>query len=80
MSENLKSVVISIDPESLEKVSITVDKLKGMGLRNISVLEALGIITGNVSEDDLVVLKTLPDITVEDDEPVQIPDPDSPLM
>ena len=80
MSEKLTPVVVTMDPKSLGKTSVTADQLKQAGLRDVSVLEALGIITGNIAEEDLVVLKSWPDITVERDEPIQIPEPGSPLM
>jgi len=64
-------------PSQLESVK---SSLVRQGVEVDSVLDAIGVITGKVSESRLSSLDAGAGATVELDEPVQLPPPDSPLQ
>jgi uncharacterized membrane protein (DUF441 family) len=55
-------------------------KLQESGMKIGSVLDTVGIVTGEIDPIQLNRLRKLPGITVEEDKAVQIPGPESPLQ
>ena len=58
----------------------TADRLREEGMQVESVLHTIGVISGHIQESKLPALKKIEGITVEPDETVQIPPPDSALQ
>jgi hypothetical protein len=73
-------VNISLDNEAFAKIDEVLASLGKAGLKVGSVRRALGIISGSVDAEKLAILSEVKGVTVERDETVQIPPPDSPLQ
>jgi hypothetical protein len=81
MSQRTKKKVVRILVTSAaDSLPSTTAKLKEHGMKVNSVLNEIGIVTGEIVEENLENLKKIPGIKVEPDESVQIPSPDSPLQ
>lgn len=73
---NKKSVriLVSSIPGSL---AVAASKLREHGMKVDSVLDSIGIITGEIDETKLSGLNAITGITVEHDRTVQLPPPDA---
>jgi hypothetical protein len=61
-------------------VEVMASRLKGQGLKVESVLEAIGVITGEIDSEKLAALERIPGISVEPEQTVQLPPPDAPVQ
>lgn len=55
-------------------------RLRARGMKIDTVMEAIGIITGEVAERDLPALQSFPGVTVEREDSVQLNPPDAPVQ
>lgn len=62
------------------KVGTVVPKLKQLGMKLDSTLDALGIVTGEIDDDKMLDAQSIPGITIEPDTSVQLPPPDAPIQ
>jgi len=62
------------------KVDDILPKLNKEGFRVDSVLEEIGVITGEIDKENLTTLAHIECITVEPEQSVQLPTPDLPLQ
>ncbi|MEN6436993.1 MAG: hypothetical protein ABFD97_00250 [Syntrophobacter sp.] len=70
-------VIITCQGAAVDEMAL---KLTELGLGDVSVLQALGIITGEIDPEKISELEKIPGIVVEPDVTVQLPPPDSPLQ
>ncbi len=70
-------VVITCRGTAVDEVAL---ELTEHGLRDMSVLRTIGIITGEIDPERLAELEEIPGIVIEPDVTVQLPPPDSPLQ
>jgi hypothetical protein len=80
MPAKMVSVNVTLGPSGVESRSETLAKLKSAGLREATHLEAIGVVSGRVPQGKLKALAQVPGVTVEIDETVTIPPPDSPTQ
>ncbi len=80
MPAKLVSVNVTLGPAAAKAAPATLAKLKKLGLRDATMLEAIGIVTGRVAPEKLKALARVPGVTVEHAETVTIPPPDSPIQ
>jgi hypothetical protein len=75
-------VVASTDPAHPARISEVADGLARAGLRDVQVLDAVGVITGTVDDDaDLEALRQVAGVAaVEPSREVGIPPPDAPVQ
>jgi hypothetical protein len=80
MAAKMVSVNITLRPDAARKAE-TMSKLKKLGLRDATILEAIGIVTGRVAHEKLEELSRIPEVRkVELDETITIAPPDSPIQ
>jgi len=58
----------------------TVSTLKKHGMNVASVLGEIGVVSGEIQEAQLPKLRSIPGISIERDDSVQLPPPDSPVQ
>lgn len=58
----------------------TASKLRKLGMKVDSVLDSIGVISGEIAEGKLSALQKTPGITFERDKEVQLPPPDAPVQ
>jgi hypothetical protein len=75
--QSSRRIVVTTKAGGLDR---TVPQLRQAGMKIKSVLGTVGVVTGEIKAHQLNLLKTIPGITVEEDKPVQLPDPGSPLQ
>jgi hypothetical protein len=63
-----------------QEASALVTQLQARGMKVESVMEAIGVITGEVAEAKLAALADLPGVTVEREGTVQLNPPDAPVQ
>jgi len=80
MPAKMVSVNVTLGPAAAKAAPATLAKLKSLGLRDATMLEAVGIVTGQVAPEKLQALARCPGVTVEHDEMISIPPPDSPIQ
>ena len=80
MASKLISVNVVLGPEAARSHEATLAKLREAGLREANVMEAIGIVSGRVAPEHLAELKKVRGVTVEADETIRIPPPDSPVQ
>jgi hypothetical protein len=81
MPEKMVGVNVMLGPEAKKSAPATLAKLKSAGLRDATVLEAVGIVTGRVAPAKVRALAKVAGVSaVEPDEEVHIPPPDSPTQ
>jgi hypothetical protein len=73
-------VNVTLAPDAAGSAESTLAKLRTAGLRNATLLEAIGIVSGFVSAEHLDALKKVKGVTVEKDESIQIAPPDAPVQ
>lgn len=61
-------------------VARTAASLKAQGMKVDSVLEAIGVISGEVALEKLPALERMPGVTVEREQTYQLPPPDAPIQ
>jgi hypothetical protein len=74
------SVTIALTEEAGRELDATLARLRKAGLREASVLEAIGVVTGSVARTRLEALRRVKGATVEIEESVPLPPPDSPVQ
>ncbi len=57
-----------------------IPKLRKSGMKIQSVLDTVGIVTGEIEAGKLDSLSKVPGVSVEEDKTVQLPSPDSPVQ
>lgn len=62
------------------KVETILPQLEEQGLTVDAVLDAIGVITGEVVEDKIPVIAAMEGVTIEPEQEVQIPPPDAPIQ
>ena len=70
-------VIVSVQDGNLGNV---VPRLKRLGMKLDSTLDALGIVTGEIDDDKMSDARSIPGITIEPDSAVQISPPDAPIQ
>ncbi|HEY2951984.1 MAG TPA: ketohydroxyglutarate aldolase [Verrucomicrobiae bacterium] len=70
-------ILVSALPGSLAAAASI---LKAHGMKVDSVLDSIGVITGEIAEKKLSGLKKISGIKVEHDQTVQLPPPDAPVQ
>jgi hypothetical protein len=80
MSTKTILVNITLGPSAAKAAATTLAKLDSAGLRDATLLEALGIVTGCIEEKKLGALAKVAGVTVEKSEEVHIPPPDAPIQ
>jgi hypothetical protein len=73
-------VNVSLSDEAFARIDQVIESLEKAGLKIGSVRRALGIISGEIAAARLGALSQVKGVTVERDETVRIPPPDSPLQ
>jgi hypothetical protein len=77
MAAKMVSVNVTLGPEAAQSAPETLARLKSAGLRDATVLEAIGIVTGRVAQDKLPALRKVKGVSIEFDETMRIAPPDS---
>lgn len=80
MVAKLIAVNITLGPSAAKARRATLARLKTAGLRNVVMLEAIGVVTGEIPEPKLKALSKFDGITVERNEVVDIQPPDAPVQ
>ncbi len=81
MPKSSKQLSVRIHVTSPQnELTQTVAKLQKAGMRVESVLDMMGVITGEIAEDKLAALKKNPGFTIEREQTVQLPSPDAPVQ
>jgi hypothetical protein len=70
-------IVVTVPPSKAAALAI---ELRAKGMKIASVMEAIGVITGEVAARDLPALEALPGVTVEREGSVQLNPPDAPVQ
>lgn len=65
---------------SVDGLHDTVAALKKKGLKVDNVMDAIGVVSGEIAEGKLAALREVPGVTVEREGTVQIAPPDSPIQ
>lgn len=79
MPPRMIQVNISLTPNAAASIASTVAALEATGLENVSVLEAIGVVTGSIAEDRIPKLGSIPGVVVERGEVIHIAPPDAPI-
>jgi hypothetical protein len=81
MAEKMVSVNVTLAPGAKKSAPATLAKLKSAGLRDATMLEAVGVVTGRVVAAKVQALSKVAGVSaVERDEEITIPPPDSPIQ
>jgi hypothetical protein len=70
-------VIVSVKDGNVKKV---VPRLKQLGMKLDPALDALGIVSGEIDDDKMKDARSIPGITIEPEESVQLPPPDAPIQ
>jgi hypothetical protein len=75
-----KQLLITVTDDQKSNTQAVADRLKKLGLRVDSVLP-IGVISGTAKESDIGKLRNCPGVaTLDEDTPVRVPGPDSPVQ
>jgi hypothetical protein len=75
------NVLVSVSSDYLNRMPELVEKLQCVGMTNIQSMEAVGVITGSLDEDNVADLCSIEGVEqVERSQQSQIAPPDSPIQ
>lgn len=78
-SKGSKAVRVLVTPVEGD-VASALSKVKQKGMTVHSVLDAIGVISGEIPESQLESLRSTPGVSVEEDKSVDIGPPDAPVQ
>ncbi len=76
-----KPLLVTLDDEYVDKPASVIASLKKAGLSNLKHMQHVGVVSGQALPSKVAALRKIRGVrAVEEDRPIQLPSPDSPIQ
>lgn len=77
----VRHVIVTVDDRDLPAIAKVADSLKRKGLKNLTVMDAIGIIAGDADAEVIDALRAVRGVAgIEEEGTFQLPPPDAPIQ